>query len=168
MLVSPARQAADFTRAHGRHVHVVMTTDVFSVAYDSPLEAVVATMEQNRIKRLPVTRDGRVIGVVSRSDLLRALVGRARDAAPAGTDDSTIRTSILDALESKAWAPMTTLNVTASHGVVDLWGTITNDEERHAIRVTAENAPGVKLVHDHLVYVEPYTGTVVEAPDDTP
>jgi CBS domain-containing protein len=166
LLVSPARQAADFTRAHGRHVRDVMTVDVISVAQDATLESVVATMEQNRIKRLPVTRDGRVVGVVSRSDLLRALVGRVRDAAPVDTNDSTIRSSILDELESKAWAPMTTLNVTTSKGVVDLWGTITNEEERKAIRVIAENTPGVKLVHDHLVYVEPYTGTVIDAPDD--
>jgi CBS domain-containing protein len=166
MLVSPARQATDFVRAHGRHVRDVMTVDVISVAHDATLETVVAAMEQNRVKRLPVTRDGRVVGVVSRSDLLRALVGRMRDAAPANIDDGSIRVSILDALESKAWAPMTTLNVTTSNGVVDLWGTITNEEERHAIRVMAENTPGVKLVHDHMVYVEPYTGTVVEAPDD--
>jgi CBS domain-containing protein len=166
MLVSPARQAADFTRAHGRHVRDVMTTDVIIVAHDATLESVVATMEQNRIKRLPVTRDGRVIGVVSRSDLLRALVGRVRDVPPTHADDSTIRGSILDALESKAWAPMTTLNVTVSNGVVDLWGTITNEEERSAIRITAENTPGVKLVHDHLVYVEPYTGTVIDSPED--
>ncbi len=168
LLVSPSRQASDFTRAHGRHVRDVMTVDVVSVAHDATLEVVVATMEQSRIKRLPVTRDGRVVGVVSRSDLLRALVGRMRDPVPADTDDSTIRSSILDALEAASWAPMTTLNVTTSHGVVDLWGTITNDEERHAIRVVAENTPGVTQVHDHLVYVEPYTGTVVEAPDDAP
>jgi CBS domain-containing protein len=166
LLVSPARQAADFTRAHGRHVRDVMTPAVVSVAHDAALEEVVATMEQNRIKRLPVTRDGRVVGVISRSDLLRALVGRVRDAKPTDTDDGTIRGVILDALDTKAWAPMTTLNVTVANGVVDLWGTITNNEERSAIRVTAENTPGVKLVHDHLVYVEPYTGTVVDAPDD--
>jgi len=166
LLVSPARQAADFTRAHGRHVRDVMTPAVVSVAHDTALEEVVATMEQNRIKRLPVTRGGRVIGVISRSDLLRALVGRARDAKPTDTDDSTIRSTILDELDTKAWAPMTTLNVIVANGVVDLWGTITNNEERSAIRVTAENTPGVKLVHDHLVYVEPYTGTVVDAPDD--
>jgi CBS-domain-containing membrane protein len=168
MLVSPARQAADFSRAHGRHVRDVMTADVISVAHDAMLDSVVATMEQSRIKRLPVTRDGRVVGVISRSDLLRALVARVRDIKPTDTNDSTIRDLILDALETKAWAPMTTLNVTTSNGVVDLWGTITNNEERTAIRITAENTPGVKLVHDHLVYVEPYTGTVVDAPDDTP
>jgi len=166
MLVSPARQAMDFTRAHGRHVRDVMTADVISVAHDVPLEAVVEAMERGRVKRVPVTRDGRVVGVLSRSDLLRALIGRVRAATPADTDDITIRAAILDALDSKAWAPMTTLNVFVSSGVVDLRGTITNEEERKAIRVTAENTPGVKRVHDHMVYVEPYTGTVVESPDD--
>jgi CBS domain-containing protein len=166
MLVSPARQAEDFTRANGRHVRDVMTRDVISVASDAPLEVVVAAMERNRIKRLPVVHNQRVVGVVSRSDLLRALVGRMRKAVPADTDDASVRTVILDALESKTWAPMTTLNVTVSHGVVDIWGTITNDEERNAIRVIAENTSGVTHVHDHMVYVEPYTGTVVDAPDE--
>jgi CBS-domain-containing membrane protein len=165
LLASPARQAADFTQANGRHVRDVMTGDVLTVAQDAPLEDVVATMEKHRIKRLPVTADGKVVGVVSRADLLRALIGRVRNTEPLATDDRTIRTAILDALEAQAWAPMTTLNATVAAGVVDLWGTITNDEERRAIRVVAENAPGVKAVNDHLVYIEPYTGTVIDAPD---
>jgi CBS-domain-containing membrane protein len=145
-----------------------MTEQVITVAHDAPLEGVVATMEKNRIKRVPVTKDGRVIGVVSRSDLLRALIGRVRDIAPAATDDRTLRSLILDSLEAQSWAPTTTLNVTVSKGVADVWGTITNEEERHAIRVVVENTPGVTTVHDHLVYIEPYTGTVIEAPDETP
>jgi CBS domain-containing protein len=165
LLASPARQAADFTQANGRYVRDVMTEDVLSVAQDAPLEDVVATMEKHRIKRLPVTADGKVVGVVSRADLLRALIGRVRSAEPLATDDRTIRTAILNALEAQSWAPMTTLNVTAADGVVDLWGTITNDEERRAIRVVAENTPGVKGVNDRLVYIEPYTGTVIDAPD---
>jgi CBS domain-containing protein len=168
LLATPARQAADFTRANGRHVRDVMTREVISVPDDAALDTVVAAMEDNRVKRLPVTRDGHLVGVVSRSDLLRALVGRMRNAEPAATDDAAIRSAILDALENKPWAPMTTLNVTVAHGVVDLWGTITNQDERDAIRVTAENAPGVKQVHDHMVYVEPYTGMVVESPDEAP
>jgi CBS domain-containing protein len=168
LLVSPGRQAADFTRTHGRRVRDVMTEEVISVASDANLEAVVDTMEKHRIKRVPVTEGGRVIGVVSRSDLLRALVGRAREEAPTDTDDRSIRASILDALDNASWAPMTTLNVTVAEGVVDVWGTITNDDERRAICVIAENTPGVKGVHDHLVYVEPYSGTVIEAPDDQP
>jgi CBS domain-containing protein len=166
LLASPARQAADFTRANGRHVRDVMTEDVISIAQDAPLEGVVAAMEANRIKRLPVTADGKVVGVVSRTDLLRALIGRARTSEPLPTDDRAIRAAIMTALEAQAWAPMTTLNVTVANATADVWGTITNEEERHAIHVAVENTPGVKAVHYHLVYIEPYTGTVIDAPDD--
>ena len=121
----------------------------------------------DRIKRLPVTADDKVIGVVSRADLLRALIGRVRNAEPLASDDRTIRTAIMAALESQSWAPTTTLNVTVADRVVDIWGTITNEEERRGIRVIAENAPGVQAVHDHMVYIEPYTGTVIEEPDLT-
>src|ERR1700748_339728 len=69
LLASPARQAQGFTQADGRHRRDVMTEDVLSIAQDAQLEDVVATMEKHRIKRLPVTADGRVVGVVSRSDL---------------------------------------------------------------------------------------------------
>jgi CBS domain-containing protein len=166
LLASPARQAADFTQANGRFVSDVMTEDVLSIAQDAPLEDVVVTMEKHRIKRLPVTADGKVVGVVSRADLLRALIGRTRNPEPRAADDRTIRTAILDALEAQSWAPMTTLNVTVADGVVDLWGTITNGEERRGICVIAENTPGVKSINDHMVYIEPYTGTVIEAPDE--
>jgi CBS domain-containing protein len=167
LLASPARQAHDFTQANGRHVRDVMTEDVLSIGQDAPLEDVVATMEKHRIKRLPVTADGHVVGVVSRSDLLRALIGRVRPVEPQDTDDRSIRTAILNALEEQSWAPTTTLNVTVAGGVVDLWGTITNEPERNGIRVVAENTAGVKKVNDHMVYIEPYTGTVIEGPDPT-
>jgi CBS domain-containing protein len=169
-LVSPGRQALDFTRAHGRRVSDIMTPEVICVAANTSLEDVVETMERQRIKRVAVTDNGRMVGVVARSDLLRALLSHAREQKPAATqdDDRTIRAGILAALEAAAWTPMTTLNVTVASGVVDVWGTITNPDERRAICVIAENVPGVKEVHDHLVFVEPYTGTVIESPDDHP
>ncbi|HET8997122.1 MAG TPA: CBS domain-containing protein, partial [Acetobacteraceae bacterium] len=165
LLVSPGRQAADFTRTHGRRVRDVMTQDVVTVAAGAPLEEVVELMEQHRIKRVPVTQDGRVTGVVSRADLLRALVVSSRNDTPVSNDDRSVRDAILAALENESWAPTTSLNVTVADGVVDLWGTITNDQERRAICVIAENTPGVKQVHDHLVFIEPYSGTVIEAPE---
>ena len=170
VLVSPGRQALDFTRAHGRRVSDIMTPDVICVTTNTPLEDVVETMEKQRIKRVAVTEDGHMVGVVARSDLLRALLSHEREKKPpeAQEDDRTIRAGILAALEAASWAPMTTLNVTVANGVVDVWGTITNPDERRAICVIAENVPGVKDVHDHLVYVEPYTGTVIESPDDRP
>jgi CBS domain-containing protein len=170
ILVSPGKQALDFTRAHGRKVSDIMTPDVICVATDTPLETVVETMERQRIKRVAVTENGHMTGVVARSDLLRALLTREREKQPpqAQDDDRTIRTHILADLEATPWAPLTTLNVTVARGVVDIWGTITNPDERRAICVMAENVPGVRTVHDHLVFVEPYTGTVIESPDDKP
>jgi CBS domain-containing protein len=170
MLVSPGQQALDFTRANGKRVSDVMTPEVICVASDTSLEDVVETMEKHRIKRVAVTENGHMVGVVARSDLLRALLSREREKTPPATqsDDRTIRSAILAALEDQSWAPMTTLNVTVASGTVDVWGTITNPDERRAICVIAENVAGVKVVHDHLVYVEPYTGTVIESPDDHP
>jgi CBS domain-containing protein len=168
LFVSPARMAAEFTHANGRYVSDVMTRDVLTVAHDASLEHVVTMMEHHRIKRLPVTQDGRIIGIATRSDLLRALIGHVRGSKPLATDDRTIRSAILAGLEAQPWAPMTTLNVTVAAGIVDLWGSITNEEERRAIRVIAENTAGAKKINDHLVYIEPYTGTVVDAPDDAP
>jgi CBS domain-containing protein len=164
LIASPGRQAADFTRTHGRKVADVMTQDVISVSVNSPLEEIVALMEEHRIKRVPVLDDNKVVGVVSRADLLRALAVAAREHAVAAGDDRTIRDRILETLGREPWAPRTTLNVTVVNGVVDLWGTISNDQERRAICVIAENTPGVKKVIDHLVFVEAYTGTVIEAP----
>jgi CBS domain-containing protein len=167
LIASPGRQAADFTRTHGRRVSDVMTQDVISVTVTSPLEEIVAMMEEHRIKRVPVLDGNKVVGVVSRADLLRALAVAAREHAVAAGDDPTIRNRILETLARESWAPRTTLNVTVVNGVVDLWGTISNDQERRAICVIAENTPGVRKVIDHLVFVEAYTGTVIEAPPET-
>jgi CBS domain-containing protein len=142
-----------------------MTEDVVTVGADAPLDDVVELMEQHRIKRVPVVRDGKVVGVVSRADLLRALVVSTRNDAPLKSDDRSLREAILDALERESWAPTTSLNVTVADGVADLWGTITNDRERRAICVIAENTRGVKQVNDHMVYIEPYSGTVIEGPN---
>jgi CBS domain-containing protein len=166
LIASPGRQAADFTRTHGRKVTDVMTRDVLSVNANAPLEDIVALMEEHRIKRVPVLDGDHVVGVVSRADLLRALSVAARGGAGTAPDDRMIRDRILDTLAKEAWAPKTTLNVTAVQGVVDLWGTIGNDQERRALCVIAENTPGVRKVIDHLVFVEAYTGTVIEAPPE--
>ncbi len=166
LIASPGRQAADFTRTHGRKVSDVMTKDVITVDVHSALDEVVGLMEEHRIKRVPVLDGSKVVGLVSRADLLRALsvIVRERSAIKAG--DPVIRNRILDALESEPWAPRATVNVTVVHGAVDLWGTISTEQERRALCVLAENTSGVNKVIDHLVSVEPYTGTVIEAPSE--
>jgi len=165
LLVSPGRQAVDFTHAHGRKVSDVMTQEVISVDADAPLSDIVELMEKYRIKRVPVVHKERVVGVCSRADLLRALAVTSRKAPAVPADDRTVRNRLLDTLEKESWAPLATLNVTVSEGVVDVWGTISDEQERRAITVIAENTPGVKQVNDHLVFVEPYSGTVIDPND---
>jgi CBS-domain-containing membrane protein len=168
LLVSPGRQAEEFTHAHGRKVSDVMTTEVLSVDADASLGDIVELMEKHRIKRVPVLQDDKVAGVCSRADLLRALSVTARQVKPEPGDDRAVRNLVLDALEKESWAPLATLNVTVANGVVDLWGTISDEQERRAIAVVAENTPGVKQVKDHLVYVEPYSGTVIDPNNPDP
>jgi CBS domain-containing protein len=167
LILSPGRQAADFTRTHGRRVHDVMTADVVTVNAGATLADAVETMERHRIKRLPVTEDGRISGIISRADLLRALAVAERLEAPLTIDDQSIRTSILDALDKQSFAPRTALNVMVADRVVDLWGTITNENERRAICVLAENTPGVRRVNDHMVFIEPYSGSVIDDPQSS-
>ena len=133
-----------------------------SVDADASLFDIVELMEKHRIKRVPVVQQDKVIGVCSRADLLRALAVTARLPQPTPGDDRVIRNTLLDALEKESWAPLATLNVTVAEGVVDLWGTLSDEQERRAVTVIAENTPGVKRVNDHMVYVEPYSGTVID------
>ncbi len=102
LIASPGRQAADFTRTHGRRVADVMTRDVISVKADAPLEEIVTLMEEHRIKRVPVLEGDRVAGVVSRADLLRALAVAAREHGARTADDSSIRAADPGCAEPRA------------------------------------------------------------------
>jgi CBS domain-containing protein len=166
LFTSSGKQANAFTRTHGRRVHDVMTEAVIAVSETTPLVDIVELMENHGIKRVPVLHNGRPVGVVSRADLLRALLAVAENPLPSATDDATIGQSIRAALQAERWAPTTTLDVTVKDGVVELSGIITSDGERRAVTVIAENTPGVKQVIDQLVWIEVYSGTVIEAPKD--
>jgi CBS domain-containing protein len=155
-LIGPGRLATEYVRACGRKVGEIMTPNPYTVTEDTPLEEIVKLMEQHRIKRLPVVSGSKPIGVVSRANLLHALASLAREAQPSASDDTAIRSRILAELSKQSWAPE--INVIVRNGVVELWGAITDERQRQAYVVAAENAPGVKLVHDHLVWVEPMSG----------
>jgi CBS domain-containing protein len=163
-LLGPGRIAEEYVHASGRRVDEIMTRDPVTVAEDDTLETVVELMECRRIKRLPVLRGGKMVGMVSRANLMHALVSIARDAvAPAG-GDCAIRDRILAAVAGQPWAPQ--VNVVVKNGVAELWGTITDERERQGCIVTAENVAGVLEVHDHLVWVEPMSGMAFPSPED--
>jgi CBS domain-containing protein len=162
-LLGPGRLAYEYTRASGRKVEDVMTQDPAILREDDSLATAVELMERKRIKRLPVLRDGKIVGIISRANLVRALVTSPRDSkAPAG-GDAAIRDQILAAFTAQRWAPR--IDVTVNEGVVDLWGTVTDDRERKACAVVAENVGGVKKVRDHVVWVEPISGMAFPAPE---
>lgn len=160
-LVGPGRLAGEYTRTAGQFVREVMTRDVCVVTEDTSLEDVVDLMENKHIKRLPVIRGEQVVGIVTRQNLLRALVGMAR-AKPVITNDDAIRERLVAELSKQPWAPI--LNVIVTNGHVKLIGTIFDDREREALRVLAENVPGVKSIEDELILIEPMSGMAIELP----
>jgi CBS domain-containing protein len=165
--LAPGRLARDYVRTHGRTVGEVMTTSVVSISPDARLTEVVALMEAQQIRRLPVLKKGHLIGIISRSDLLRALTELlATRHVTATPDDAELRKRVLAQIDKHPWAPRVNVDATVKDGVVELRGAVSDDAERVGLRVIAENTPGVKRVHDRLMWVEPMSGTVIEAPKD--
>jgi CBS domain-containing protein len=164
-IIGPGRLADEYVHASGRRVDEIMTTDPVTVTEDDSLEKVVEVMERRHVKRLPVTRSGRMIGIISRANLMHALASFARDTqTSAQPNDSQIRENILSVLDKQTWAPR--LNVVVKNGVAELWGAITDDRERKAVVVAVENVAGVEQVHDHLVWVEPMSGIAFPSAED--
>ncbi|HEX3415645.1 MAG TPA: CBS domain-containing protein [Stellaceae bacterium] len=166
ILMGPGRMAGEYVRTHGRKVGEIMTANVISVAGDTPLDEVVGLMERRRIKRVPVIEGDVLVGVVSRLDLLRALLREIEAQRSEHRGDDDIREQIMAELAKAAWVPRDGLSISVKEGVVDLNGVILEEKEREALRVVAENVPGVRAVEDHLVWIEPVSGTVIEPPPD--
>lgn len=164
-LMSPGRLATDYVRTHGRRIGEVMTPDVVTVTEDTSLDEVVALMEKKRIKRVPVVRGDKVVGILSRANLLRALSRELSAADSASGGDLSIRDSLLAEIKKEKWGPASTIDVTVRDGVVDLWGSITDERERRALIVAAENIPGVKGVNDHVAWIEPMSGMAFTPPE---
>jgi CBS-domain-containing membrane protein len=163
-LLGPARLASEYAHAAGRMVEEIMTENPHTVSEDDSLETVVELMERHRIKRLPVLREGRLVGIVSRADLVHALAEIATYRQPEAADDATIREHILAAFDAARWAPK--VQVEVHDGVAELSGVITDERERKGLIIEAENVPGVKEVRDHLVFVEPISGVSYPSPED--
>jgi hypothetical protein len=163
-LLGPGRLADEYVQSSGRQVSQVMTPDPKTITPQTPLEEVVRLMEHHRIKRLPVVHDGKVVGIVSRANLLRALASVAREVKPVASDDATIREQIIAECAKQPWAPR--INVVVCDGVVSLSGVITDDRARQAFIVAAENVPGVKAVQDRLAWIEPTSGMVLLSEED--
>jgi CBS domain-containing protein len=167
-LVGPGRLADEYARSHGRKVGEIMTTDPTTITEDAPLDEVVRMMEKRQIKRLPVVRGDKLVGIVSRANLVHALAGLAREVEPVAADDRAIRSGVVAELARQPWAPLALIDIIVKDGIVDLWGTITDERVRQAIIVLAENVPGVKQVNDHLAWVDASSGMVLYQSTEEP
>ncbi len=149
LLATPEESSERYLREFGRRARDVMTRDVITVEPDTPLTEIAAMLEKYHIKRVPVMADGKLVGIVSRANLLR---GVATWHKPAGVrvEDSALRSLLLKAL-SEADLPMHLINVTVTDGAVELWGMVDSEVQVEAARAAAEATVGVLRLENHLV-----------------
>jgi CBS domain-containing protein len=164
-ILGPGKSASDFVHEHGRKIAEVMTKSPLTITEDTALEEIVELMEKNNVKRLPVIRADKVVGIVSRANLLQAVASLAREIPDPTADDDHIRNRVIDAMEKNDWCPFG-LSVIVKDGIVHLSGVITEERSRQAAVVAAETVQGVKQVHDHLCWVDTMSGMYLNSPED--
>jgi CBS domain/BON domain len=143
--------AAEYVKSHGRKARDVMTANVITIDEKTPLHEIADLFESRGIKRVPVMRENLLVGIVSRANLLQALASSASLLTPAVVDDRSIRRKLLVELHDKPWGLR---NIIVMDGVVHFWGAVNSEEERQALRIAAENIPGVRAVENHTWYPE--------------
>lgn len=166
-LFGSGRRANDYAQTHGVRVGEVMTRHPLTCRARDDLRTVIEVMIERAVKRLIVIDDGRPIGIVSRADVVRAFIEATTERAKAGgpVSEAEAEARIRAALKAESWVPHRTIDVEVRTGEVILSGTLTDPRQREAIHVVIEReAPGLKIV-DHMVWIEPYSGNVMEIPE---
>jgi CBS domain-containing protein len=146
--------ARDYAKTHGRTAKDVMTNDVVTVDETSTLGEIAKILQRHRIKRVPVVRNGKLVGIVTRGNLLQGLA-TLEVKPPLSVDDRTIREQLMAELKGQTWAHLLADDIVVENGVVRLSGIVQTEDERRALRIAAENVPGVKRVEDHLTLWAP-------------
>jgi len=151
LFVSDNARAAAFVRGHGRLARDVMTHPAVTVAEDTPLGEVAELLERRGISRVPVVRDRQLVGIVGRSDILRALASRLAPLPARSADDRRLRETVVMAIEASGWMEGTAdLTIVVEGGVVHLWGNVVSDNMHRALVLAVGEVPGVREVRDHL------------------
>ena len=153
LLTSKRRLAAEYVKSHAHTIRDVMTRNLITAAPDTPISQIARLLEKHAIKRVPITDGDKLVGIVSRANVVQGIAALKPEASVAPSpNDRVIRESILEAIKKAPWRPCL-WNVTVSNGVVDLWGVTESSEEKTAVGTTAENTPGVVLVNNNLIVV---------------
>jgi CBS domain-containing protein len=147
--ITPAATLAhDFAKSHGQKVREVMSEKVVSATEEATLRDLASLLEKHRIKRVPILRDGKLVGIVSRANLVQALATAPWPHNGSADADRDIRLKLLDRLQGQKWTDFGSRNVTVRDGIVHVWGLVGSDDERKALLALAEEVPGVKSVCD--------------------
>ena len=165
LLGGGARSAEDYVVSHGRKVSEVMTRGALTIGEDAEVSGAVDIMIARKVKRLIVVRDRVAVGVVSRSDLLKALLTNL-ERPHAERSDNDIFTDIIGQMARESWAPKGSIHADVDDGIVTLEGAICDERLRGALNVLVENVPGVKGVKDKLAWIEPNSGYLVPNEED--
>ena len=146
------RSPLDFIKIHGLTARDVMTRPVITVTEDTPLNRIADLFESRHVKRVPVARDGRLVGIVSRANLVQALAAASvPKATAAARDDDTIRDELLQTLNAEPWWNPHISHVIVSEGIVHIWGLNGTVDAHEAARIAALNVAGVREVEDHRI-----------------
>lgn len=145
-----SRLAEDYAKVHGRLARDVMTAPVIAISETTTATDIARLLEQHGIKRVPVVRADRIVGVVSRANLIRVLASLP-PTVKTEARDRQIRESLIAQLQKQPWSAMYPQHIVVTDGVVHLWGEVASEEERKATRVVAEQIPGVRAIEDHLI-----------------
>jgi len=157
-LRGPGLNAEEYVHAHSRRVADLMTPAPVSVAESTPLDEVVDILERKRIRRVPVVADERVVGVVSRADILRAVGNVVGAPAETDADDAAVLARLHAELDRQPWFTERNLQLSVHHGTVRMEGFVTDPRMRDALRVAAQNTSGRAHVQDELEVVDPASG----------
>ncbi len=160
-LAGPGKLAEEYARAASRKISDIMTAPVVTVTEDTPVEEIVQLMEQRHIKRLPVVRGETLVGIITRANMLRALVREAGRMMAVPTTDTAIKDNLLAELKRQPWGSAPLIDVSVKDGSVLLQGAIMDERERNAIVVAAANVPGVRAIEDRMALIEPVSGMAI-------
>jgi CBS domain-containing protein len=157
LLASSEGLAADYIKSNSRRVEDVMTRRVVTATPETPVAEVATLLEKHAVKRVPIVKDGKTVGIVSRANLLQALA-TLKSVPPGTRDDASIRAMLTTKLANEQWTKPSLLNLIVHGGTVDLWGIVDSQTERKAVRVLVESTPGVRAVNDNLIIPSAMSG----------
>lgn len=157
-LIDDQKAAAVFdAKAHSMRVRDVMTQNIIAVSELDSVAEVAETLVSNNVKQLVVMREKKLLGVVSRTDIVRTLAAKPEGALdPASNDDDELRIKVVETLENIPGTSPWLTTVIVSNGVVDLYGTVEDEGARDPSRLAIEQTPHVVDVRDHRSVLQPY------------